>query len=78
MKGVNKICGLIDTCNVPITGFVKMVPSFERNETKLSLLQTYILAEVKHINLVTPINEVAIFHLHELPANVDGLPAANE
>ena len=43
---------------------------------KLPLLRTYVLAEAKHINLVTPINKVAIFHSRELLANVDGLPAA--
>ena len=36
---------------------------------------TNILAKAKHISLV---NEVAIFHLCELLASVDGLPAANE
>ena len=36
----------------------------------------YVLAKAKHINLVTPINEVTVFHLRELLANVDGLPAA--
>ena len=52
-----------------------MAPSSKQNEMKV---RTYVLAEGKHINLVIPINKVAIFHLHELLANVDRLPAANE
>ena len=36
VKGVNKICSLIDACNAPITDFAKMVPSSKQNETKIA------------------------------------------
>ena len=51
-----------------------MVPFSKQNETKLASSRN-VLAKAKHINLV---NKVAIFHLCELLANVDGSPAANE
>ena len=49
-----------------------MAPSSKQNEMKV-VPSMKILVKVKHINLVTSINEVTIFL-----ANIDELPAANE
>ena len=77
VKGVKKICSLIDVCNAPITYFVKMAPSSKLNETKVAS-STNVCIGKSEVNLVIPINKVVIFHLHGLLANVDGLPAANK
>ena len=53
---------LIDVRNVPIKDFVKMVPSSKQNEMKVASF-TNVLVKTKHINLVTLINKVAVFHL---------------
>ena len=77
VKGVNKINGLIDVHNMPIKDIVKMAPSSKQNKTKV-IPSTKVLVKVKHKNLITLINKVAIFYLRKLLANIDGMPAAKE
>ena len=55
-----------------------MAPSSKWNETKVASSTNVCIGEKKHIHLVTLINEIVIFHLHELLANVHGLPTTNE